>query len=320
MKTKSELTDFYYKSLFPILEKLDGDRRQLRFKIILYLSSFTFIYIFSILLIINNIGPDFDVIIFGGFGYFAIISFIYKFLIKDYTAEFKDKIIKPLVGAIDSNLLYTSNSYVSEAIFNKSDLFSTSDRLSGNDHVKGKINDIKIEFSDIHAEKKHKDSKGRTTWSTIFRGLFIVAEFNKHFAGKTLVLPDTAQSTFGDLIGGWLQANNFSQDELVRMDNTKFEKAFVVYSTNQIEARYILSHTIMEKLLTFKKKSQQDIYISFVGEDIHMAIYYNKDMFEPSVFKSLLEYKVAMEYVDTLHLALGIVEELKLNQKLWSKR
>ena len=51
-----------------------------------------------------------------------------------------------------------------------------------------------------------------------------------------------------------------------------------------------------------------------------MAIEYNKDLFEPSIFRSLLNYKIAMEYVSTLHLAIGIVEELKLNQKLWSKR
>ncbi len=50
-----------------------------------------------------------------------------------------------------------------------------------------------------------------------------------------------------------------------------------------------------------------------------MAIEYNDDMFEPSLFRSLLNYKIAMEYVATLHLATGVVEELKLNQKLWSK-
>jgi len=51
-----------------------------------------------------------------------------------------------------------------------------------------------------------------------------------------------------------------------------------------------------------------------------MAIEYNKDLFEPSIFRSLLEYKIAMEYVKTLHLAIGIIEELKLNQKLWSNK
>jgi len=104
------------------------------------------------------------------------------------------------------------------------------------------------------------------------------------------------------------------------MDDTEFEKEFVIYSSDQIEARYILSHSLMKKLLHFQNKSDHPVYISFVGNHIHMAVYYNKDLFEPSVFRSLLEYKIAMEYVKTLHLAIGIVDELKLNQKLWSKK
>jgi len=103
------------------------------------------------------------------------------------------------------------------------------------------------------------------------------------------------------------------------MDDPKFEKEFVVYGTDQIEARYILSHSLMEKLLLFKKKTKHPVSISFVRNHIHLAIEYNKDLFEPSIFHSLLKYKIAMEYVGTLHLAIGIVEELKLNQKLWSK-
>jgi hypothetical protein len=50
-----------------------------------------------------------------------------------------------------------------------------------------------------------------------------------------------------------------------------------------------------------------------------MTIEYNDDIFEPSVFHSLLNYKIAMAYVSTLHLAIEIVEKLKLNQQLWSK-
>ncbi|MEA2092025.1 MAG: DUF3137 domain-containing protein, partial [Campylobacterota bacterium] len=128
------------------------------------------------------------------------------------------------------------------------------------------------------------------------------------------------QSTFGDLIGSWLQSKNLNRDELVKMDSNSFEREFVVYSSDQIEARYILSHTLMKKLLLFKQKSKHPIYVSFIGNYIHMAIYYDKDLFEPSIFRSLLEYKIAMEYVKTLHLAIGIVDELKLNQKLWSKK
>jgi len=312
MKSVSELTDFYYNNLFPTLQKLENSRKSLRHRIIFVAIALTAL----IGVIAYSLKNYYDFIIFI---YIALGALLYKFMIKDYTHEFKMSVIKPLVHAIDKSLLYSSETHVSEYLFEHSKLFTSPDRMSGNDYVKGQIDGINIQFSDIHAQKKNQNSKGKDSWSTIFQGLFIVADFNKHFNGETVVLPDTAQSTFGDIIGHWLQSNNASRDELVKMDDPKFEKEFVVYSTDQIEARYILSHSLMKKLLDFKHKSEHPVYISFIGTHIYMAISYNKDLFEPSVFHSLLDYKVAMEYVKTLHLAIGVVEELKLNQKLWSK-
>ena len=313
MKSISDLTDFYYKNLYPTLEKLEANRKGLKQKVIAIGTIYTLFSVFIAYELSNYLD-------FIAFGYIALGAIIYKFLIHDYTHEFKMSVIKPLVHAIDDSLLYSSKTHVSEYFFNRSDLFSQPDRMSGNDYVKGTIDNINIQFSDIHAEKRTKNSKGHTSWSTIFKGLFIVAEFNKKFEGQTVVLPDSAQSTFGNLIGNWLQSKNMSRDELVKMDDPEFEKEFVVYSTDQVEARYILSHSLMKKLLTFKKKSKHPLHVSFIGDHIHLAIEYDKDLFEPAIFKSLLDYKIAMEYVQTLHLAIGIIQELKLNQKLWSKR
>jgi len=261
-----------------------------------------------------------DAFAFVGFGYITIGAIIYKWLIKGYAHNFKDKVIAPLITEIDTNLTYSQNLHIDESYFTRSRICTTRpDRVTGNDYVQGKIDSVNIKFSDFHAEKKHTDSKGRTSWSTLFQGLFIVADFHKNFKGSTVVLPDVAQSSFGDIIGNFLQSNNFGRNDLVKMDNVEFEKAFVVYATDQIESRYILTPSLMQKLLNFKKRSKQNLSISFVGGNIYMAIEYNKDLFEPSVFHSLLKYKIAMEYIETLHLAIGIVEELKLNEKLWSK-
>ncbi len=319
MKSKSELTDYYYKSLYPVLKVLDKERRDLRSRIISIGVIYTIICGFIIFALFSSI-PSMEVLFFGGFAYFALGGFIYKFLVKDYTSEFKNKIIAPLIDALDEKLTYHKDLHISELLFNRSKLFSAPDRFSGNDLVKGEVEGTKIRFSDFHAEKRHRDSKGRDNWSTIFKGLFIVAEFNKNFIGQTVVLPDTAQSTFGDLIGHWLQSKNITRGELVKMDDPEFEKKFVVYSDDQIEARYILSHSIMKKLVVFEKRFGHPVHISFVRDHIHIAINYDKDMFEPSVFSSLLEYKTAMEYVDTLHLVVGIIGELKLNEKIWSKK
>ncbi len=320
MKSISELTNFYYETLYPDLEVLEKQRKKLKKKIIIIA-----VILGIVLLIISNLllkqSTLFEMFLFAAFGFFTIGGFIYKYMIKNYTFNFKQKIIEPLIGAIDEQLSYSPQDYIPRHAFEHSELFTSRiDRYNGNDYIKGKIDEIPIEFSDLYVEKKEKGNKNQDYYSTIFRGLFIISEFNKNFQGKTIVVPDIAQSTFGDLIGNWFQANNIFRNPLVKMDNPEFEKEFVVYATDQIEARYILSHSLMQRILNFQKKSKQAIYLSFITNRIYLAIDYNKDLFEPSVFRSLLEYRIAMEYIETLHLVVGIVEELQLNKKLWSKQ
>jgi hypothetical protein len=313
MKSVSSLTDFYYNDLNHTLIKLEKERRDLKHRILFFAITSTAVFT----IVVYTLRGYYEFIIFI---YIAFMAILYKFMIKDYTHKFKMSVIKPLIHTIDETLFYSFSTYVPEYLFENSKLFDKADKYGGNDYVKGKIDGINIQFSDIYAQKKNQNSKGKDTWSTIFQGLFIVSDFNKNFSGETIVLPDTVQNTFGDLIGHWLQSNNASRDELVKMDDPEFEKEFVVYSSDQIEARYILSHSLMKKLLNVKRKSNHPIYISFVGTRIFMAISYDKDLFEPTLFSSLLDYNVAMEYIKTLHLAVGIIEDLKLNQKLWSKK
>ena len=319
MKTVEQLTSFYHTNLYPILEEFEEKRKKLRFKILFIFAivfwNMTTIYLFFFF----GKEASVDILFFFIAIFFAFSSFLYKYLKRDYRSEFKENIIKPLIKELDPNLHYSANLHINKETFIKSKLFSTPDKFSGNDFIIGQIDSTKIEFSDIHAQKKYKDSKGKTRYSTIFQGLFIIADFNKNFHGETIILPDLAQNSFGEIIGSWLQSKNSSKGELVKMDNAIFEKEFVVYSDDQIEARYILTHTLMERLLNFRKKSKHEILISFVENNIHLAINYKKDLFEPTVFKSLLNEEITNEYIHTLVLALSIVEELKLNDRLWSK-
>ncbi|MDX1295094.1 MAG: DUF3137 domain-containing protein [Sulfurimonadaceae bacterium] len=319
MKSISDLTDFYYEELYGDLKELDEQREKIAKKLIFIFIILVIAAAAIMLVIFNESGGFNDGIIFVGFAAAAIGAFIKKFMTADYTDSFKLKIIKPLIHAIEDDLIYTPKDCVSETLFKRSKIFRHRiDRYNGNDLVTGHIDGVKMRFSDVHAEYKTKDSKGRTSWHTIFNGLFIVAEFNKHFKGKTIVLPDQAEKLFGSLIGKWLQSKNVTREKLIKMDDPAFEKSFVVYGSDQIEARYILTHSMMKRLLDFKKRSKENIFISFVGSNIHIAIS-GGDRFEPAVFKSLLSYKQAMAYIATLKLAIGIVEDLKLNERLWSK-
>lgn len=320
MKSVSELTDFYYKELYPSLNELEETRKRIISQFKWYGGMGVAIFAIIALWMEKNFGLLHPLMIAIVVGFIALASITYRFMTDGYAKDFKERIITPLIHAIDPHLLYNPNFMVSQYLFERSDLFKHSiDRYSGNDYVKGSIDGVPLEFSDVHAEYQSKNSKGNSEWHTLFRGLFLVAEFNKHFKSKTVILPDLAEKTFGNLIGGWLQSINISRDKVIQLDDPLFEKHFVVYGNDPIEARYILSHSMMKRIVEFQKKISHPLFISFVHNHIHVGIGTEKDLFEPAVFTSLLDYKQAMEYVNTLQNTIGLVEELKLNEKLWSK-
>lgn len=318
MKTISELTTFYYNKLHPTIEKLEDERKTIQKRLISFGLLYGVVVVGTAFLFFKT--PQAIFFIYIAILFIAGMSYLYNYLTKTYVQKFKQEVMAPLIHEIDENLNYQPTKHLPEAHFIRSKLFaSRPDIISGNDLVSGKIDDVDIAFSDLHAQRESQDEDAEDDFETIFMGLFLVADFHKNFKGETIILPDSAQKIFGNVIGHWLQANTTSHYELIKMDNIAFEKEFVVYGSDQIEARYILSHTLMQKLLEYKQRSKYPLYISFVGGKIYMAIAYYNDMFEPSVFHSLLEYKIAIQYIQTLHLALSIVEELQLNQKLWSK-
>ena len=59
-------------------------------------------------------------------------------------------------------------------------------------------------------------------------------------------------------LGTKLQKMNKGRGDLVKLENPEFESEFAVYSGDQIESRYILSSSLMERILSFKKQSALD--------------------------------------------------------------
>jgi hypothetical protein len=145
----------------------------------------------------------------------------------------------------------------------------------------------------------------------IFRGLFFTAQFPKHFPGHTIVIPNQIQTKFNPL--------NYWRGEIVKLEDPEFNQLFCVYSSDQIEARYILSTNLMNRLVEFSKKAKRKVYLSFVEGKIYIAIKYNHNLFEPKLWQSMLSFAPLKEYFENLQLMISIVEELKLNRYIWTK-
>jgi hypothetical protein len=91
------------------------------------------------------------------------------------------------LAKLKPEIAYEPNSFVLEDSFNASNLFSRPDRYKGEDLFLGKHDKTSFSFFEIHAEKEHK-SKNSKSYTTIFRGVFMVADFNKLIKTKPLSL------------------------------------------------------------------------------------------------------------------------------------
>lgn len=319
MKKLSELQDFFYEKIYPNLEFLEEKRVKIyghlkKVAVILFLV--TAFILFSLRDYVFNSIEILAPIIMASCG---IFMFIYKIEMSGFSSLFKDELIEKLVLFVDENLKYSKNNYIREYEYRASSLFPQSiDRFSGDDFVSGKIDGVDIKFSEIHSEVKEETDKGKTYWKTIFRGLMFVADFNKNFKGKTVILPDKSEKLLGS-ISHFFQSFS-SRGELVKMDNSKFEREFAIYSDDQIEARYILSHALMDSILEYKKLVGRNLYISFANSNIYIAIGYNEKLFEPKIYKKITSFDEVSFYFKVISMTVDIVKHLNLDRRIWSKR
>ena len=234
---------------------------------------------------------------------------------KSYIAAFKENVIGSIIKFIDPELHYDPCGHVTENDYDKSGLYlQRPDRYNGDDYVEGKRDKTFFCFSELHTEYKVSSGKN-TSWHTIFKGIFFIADFNKHFQGRTYVYSENNPQLgfFRKLF------NSFAWKlDKVKLESSEFENRFVVYSSDQVEARYILTPSFMERLVKLQNLMGDNTSYSFVDTNVYVAVPISDSLFEPSVFSSN-KYDQFGDYFNTVHIVFDLIDELNLNLRIWSK-
>lgn len=232
-----------------------------------------------------------------------------KHLTRTFRGLFKEHLIGRMVEHL--GLSYAPQGHVSPHMFRQAAFFARDfDTYGGDDLVKGNIAGVEVTWSDVKATYTTKNAKGKSTRHTLFEGLFFMAPFPRLFHKKTWVLPDVAQKILGDF--GTLVQGLDRRGALVKLDNPNFERAFVVFSEDQIEARYLLSPVMMERLLALKNHAKTPLHVSFIAGHIFLGFSYGKPSFEPALSQPLGAFKTVEKHAQMLALMYGIVEALGL--------
>ncbi|RYG21025.1 MAG: DUF3137 domain-containing protein [Chitinophagaceae bacterium] len=242
--------------------------------------------------------------------------------VKTYKSRFKQEVIGATLKTIDEHLTFEPDSGISETQFIHSQLFTTApDRYHTEDLISGKDQKTSFCFAEVHAEYKTETQtkSGRQVhWHDILKGIVFIADFNKNFNGITVIRP----KDFSSSLGAWFSKNiySFGDKDVVELENDYFSKNFVTHSTDQVEARYILTPAMMEKIGELNARSAYCVSLSFIHSAVYIAFPLAKNYFEPPVFKTLLKADLLNEDMYVLSFMFGIIKELDLNTRIWTKQ
>lgn len=133
-----------------------------------------------------------------------------------------------------------------------------------------------------------------------FRGMFCWLHFIKKLNGHTVVLPKSHLAQFYR----WASFD-FKEEQEIHLEDPRFTEKFVVFGTDQIEARYVLSAILMERIVTLKEKFERPIFMSFQNKQLYVAVVNDNGLFSFSR-GNLNDIKVVEELANTIETALAI--------------
>lgn len=138
-----------------------------------------------------------------------------------------------------------------------------------------------------------------------FRGMFCWLKFRKKLEGHTVVFSRNK----GIKLDRW-SSFRFIEEQEVFLEDPRFTENFIVYGTDQVEARYVLSTSIMERILDLKEKFDSPIFLSFQNKQMSLAVKNENGLFSfPS--GNLERIQVLEELTKEIETALGVKADLR---------
>lgn len=271
--------------------------------------------------------------------------------IKAFAMTIKTDCLPRLLKVFGDMRWCNNKKLITDSDLNDSGLFADFNIRTTDDEFEGTYKDIPIKMSETNLLFKSGSGKNRTI-IPVFKGVVISIKSNKPIKNRTIVATKgdlTRKNTYwlylmpflysiiqlllmGDwfflvimifLVLGLLRVWAFLRDneeklEEVRLEDPKFCKKFNVYSSDQVEARYLVTPSFMERFKNMNtvfgaKKAK----CSFFGDEVMFAISTNKNLFEiGSMFKSLENPNSINEFYNELSSILNMVDYFKLDEKI----
>lgn len=222
-----------------------------------------------------------------------------------YKQDVKSKFL-PVICQFFGNMTYAMEGTSPIESKYKSELFPHFTSQINEDFIQGEYKGVTLGLHETRL--KRKNGKKRVT---VFRGLTLELGFKKNFTGKTLLLKDAGS------LGNFFTGDAFAGLTRVHLEDPEFEAIFQVFSSDQVEARYVLTTAFMQRLLDLARLRSTDQYpkvqCAFEENKLIISIPSSENLFEPGALdKSALDLDDIHRFLAQMKDVFNLVDVLKL--------
>ncbi len=225
---------------------------------------------------------------------------------RQYASAYKKEILPHIAMAL-GNLFYRPSGKIPMSEMKPSGIIPSHERYSSEDFFSGEYKGIDIQLAEIHLEQRHRSGK-RTYYVTVFKGLVIIMALRKRrFAGRTILIKDQAG------VLKWLKEKTCGLERANLVD-PRFEQLFDVYTSDQVEARYLIDPLVIENLKKIVEYYQaKGISAAWYDSKMLVLLPSDKNYFEPaSIHSSATDVSSVMTLKRELESVLSIADHLDL--------
>lgn len=302
MRRLEDFRIFYNHTIHPELLRLERKRKRLLFLLstsILLLSAAILVQFYVNVLVVT-------LLLLIPIGVY-ITYVLYR--IQRFRSTFKPHVVDLILDFIDDGLnfgtlKYDSQRFIAKERFLASQLFATeAEQYIGEDFISGKIGELDFELCELNVKEL---SRVRTSLSPIFRGVFLHTVLNASLSGEIIVLPRELKPYHSRSIKAFnSRGGNQIEDGL----NDSFKKSFMTFRTKDASLASVLTKDMQDTILKYRLESQKEIYVSFIQNEIYIGISEPKDILEPFIFRSNVNFGLVREFFEDIDLLLDIVEK-----------
>lgn len=220
---------------------------------------------------------------------------------KKFKGKLKTKLLTKILSVFGDFNVFTSSSLITLGEIKKYGLFPYAVNKNDDDNIAGFYNGMSLYLTESTlSHREHKSSV------TDFKGLIVKTVLNKNYEGTTILN---------------IKGNHYSNKsglERVTLEDPEFNNLYEVFSDNQVEARYILTPSFMQRLKDIEDVFQaENIYCVIKDKYITLFIENNEDFFEVGDIGDTLydEGKFCQTYNELVSI-FNLIHYFKLDKKL----